>query len=79
MKYYTVTCKLGHHGATRHEDIVFAIAANNAVEATDKARKMPGVKHDKTNTVTKLVEISEEEYNERRKTSAYENVWKDKK
>lgn len=72
MKYYSVTCMRGHCGDQRYIPITFAIASNNAVEAMDKAKAMPGVKHSRP--VLKLVEISYEQYFYMRKRSAYERA-----
>lgn len=70
MKFYAVTCKHGHCGRKRYHPITFAIAANNTIEACDKAKAMPGVKHGQT--VLKCKEISFPAYAELHKQSAYE-------
>ena len=70
MRYWLVTCQRGHCGINRSTDITFAIMAHNLIEATDKARRMPSVKH--TRGVLIGREISEAVYIEYRKTSAYE-------
>lgn len=70
MKYYLVTCHRGHCGSGRSTEITFAISAQNLLEATDKARRMPSVKHSRMIIFGR--EISEEYYIEYRKTSAYE-------
>lgn len=69
MKYFMVTCYRGHCGVRQSTDINFAIKAKNLVEACDKARNMPSVKHSQFITYGK--EISKEEYLEYRKISAY--------
>lgn len=69
-KYFSVTCKHGHHGAKQYEPITFAICAESLLEACDKARQMPGVKHDQT--VLACKEISIGMYLEMRQQSAYE-------
>lgn len=69
-KYYSVTCKHGHHGARQYAPITFAIEANNMIEACDIARSMPGVKHDQP--VISCEEISRMQYYEMRQMSAYE-------
>lgn len=70
MKYYMITCHRGHCGSGHGTEIKFAIMAKNLIAACDMARKMPSVKH------TRLVlcgrEITEEEFTEYRKISAYE-------
>ena len=72
MKYYSVTCKHGHHGAKQYCPITFAVAANSAMEACDFAKMMPGVKHDQT--VIGCKEISFEDYAKLRRMSAYERA-----
>ena len=69
-RFYAVTCKHGHHGARRYEPITFAIRADNALEACDKAKLMPGVKHDQS--VLACKEITFDAYWEMRRLSAYE-------
>ena len=65
-----VICHRGHCGTGHSTEIKFAFIANNAIEAMDKARKMPSVKHTRLAMLTK--EITEFEYNEYRQISAYE-------
>lgn len=69
MKFYMVMCHRGHCGTGRSTEIKFAFIANNAIEAMDKARRMPSVKHTRMAIFTK--EITEIEYNEYRQESAY--------
>ena len=73
MKYYLITCMQGHHGRGRYSEITFAMMARNLIEAQDKAKKMPSVKH--TRGILMGREITEEEYYERRKISAYDRVY----
>lgn len=70
MKYFMVTCFRGHCGTRQSSDIRFAFEAKNLVEACNKARRMPSVKHSRFIVCGK--EISKEEYLEYRKISAYE-------
>lgn len=70
MKFYMVMCHRGHCGNGHSTEIKFAIRANNLIEACDKARRMPSVKHTRMAIYGK--EITEQEYNEYRKISAYE-------
>ena len=72
MRYFAVTCQHGHHGAKNYEPIVFAVAANTAIDACDYARAMPGVKH--AQSVIQCKEISFKKYAEMRKISAYERA-----
>lgn len=70
MKFYMITCSRGHCGNGHSTEIKFAIVANNLLDACDKARRMPSVKH--TRVALYGREISEQEYNDYRKISAYE-------
>lgn len=70
MKYYMVTCPRGHCGNGQYTEITFAISARNMLDAMDKAKRMPGVKH--TRAILMAREVSYEEYSEYRKVSAYE-------
>ena len=69
-RYFKVMCHRGHCGTGRSTEIVFAMAAENLLEAMDKARRMPAVKH--TRMIISGAEITEAEYLERRRRSAYE-------
>lgn len=70
MKFYMVMCHRGHCGTGHSTEIKFAIRAANLLEACDKAKRMPSVKH--TRMAIYGREITEEEYNEYRQVSAYE-------
>ena len=70
MKYFMVICHRGHCGSGHSTEIKFVFIANNALEAMDKARKMPSVKHTRLAIVVK--EITAIEYSEYRQISAYE-------
>ena len=69
VKYYKVTVERGHMGMGNSLETVFYFKAQNAYHAMCLARKMPSVKHSKV--PLKTVEITEEEYREGRKVSAY--------
>lgn len=69
-RYFMVTCHRGHIGTGHGTEIKFAIAAENLIEACAIARRMPSVKH--TRLVICGKEITQEEYTEYRKISAYE-------
>ena len=56
-----------------HAEITFAMMAQNLIEAQDKAKRMPSVKHSRGILMGR--EITEEEYYERRKISAYDRVY----
>jgi len=69
-RYFAVTCKHGHVGTKRYVPITFAVSAETAVEACDKAKQMPGVKHDAP--VLECRPISQIAYYKMREQSAYE-------
>ena len=74
MRYWEVTCKHGHHGNKQYVPITFAIMAESAIEASDLAKAMPGVKHDQC--VIGIKEITKAEYIQLRHVSAYERALK---
>lgn len=69
LKYYMVMCHRGHCGNGHSTEIKFAFCARNLLEACDRAKKMPSVKH--TRMVIYGHQITEEEYKEYRSKSAY--------
>lgn len=70
MRYWMVVCSRGHCGNGHSTEIKFAIAAKDLLSACAIARKMPSVKH--TRGILSGREITEVEYIEYRKVSAYE-------
>ena len=70
VKYYMFTCARGHCGTGNETEIKFAIMANNMIEAMDKAKQMPSVKHTRLPLYGK--EIPFEEYIAYRQVNAYE-------
>ena len=70
MKFYKVICHRGHSGIGHSTEITFVFAARDLLDACDKARRMPSVKHTRMAIYGK--EITEEEYNDYRQISAYE-------
>jgi hypothetical protein len=73
MKYFEIVCHRGHCGTGHSTEIKFVFEANNLLEACDKARKMPSVKH--TRMVIFGKEITQQEYNNFRKVSAYKRIY----
>ena len=71
MRYWVVCCNVGHCGTNRSRDMGLAIEAKEALTAMSIARRFPGVKHHGTKYFSSVHEITEEEYRERRKESAY--------
>ena len=72
MKFYLITCHRGHCGCGHSTEITFAIRARNLLEACDKAKRMPSVKH--TRMAIYGREITEQEYTEYRQISAYKRL-----
>ena len=72
MKYFEIVCHRGHCGTGHSTEIKFVFEANNLLEACDKARRMPSVKH--TRMVIFGKEITQQEYNNFRKVSAYKRI-----
>lgn len=71
-KYYAVTMPKAHVGVNhRGTTIRFVFNAPNALTAMDMAKKMGGVKHGKL--CLKCEQITEQEYLEARKESAYKH------
>ena len=72
-RYYRVEVLAGHCAHANDEDVlIFYFAARNIIEATTLARRMPGVKHDRTNAICSVKEITKDEYSIDRQISAYE-------
>lgn len=71
-RYFMVVCHRGHCGTGHSTEIKFAIEAKNLLEACDRARKMPSVKH--TRIAIHGYEVTEEEYKNYRKISAYDRI-----
>jgi len=69
-RYFMVTVPRGHCGNGHESDIKFAFKCANMIEAMDRAKRMPSVKH--TRGILQAREIQLEEYNEFVKISAYE-------
>lgn len=72
MKYYKVSTYRAHQGSGRTVPITFYIQANNALEASCLAQKMPGTKHSRP--VMSCIPITAAEYYEGRKVSAYKRA-----
>lgn len=70
MKYFMVMCERGHCGIKRSTEIKFAVVAENLLHACAIARKMPSVKHSRP--IIYGHEITETEYLEYKKMSAYD-------
>ena len=77
MRYWLVCCYVGHRGRRKRgssREIALAIEAPDSVKALLIAKSFPGVKHHNSQYICTTREITEEEYIERRKISAYEKA-----
>lgn len=74
MKYFLVSCYVGHCGRGKARDIAFAIAAKDLLTAQMKAKRFPAVKHHNSKYLLAAKEITQEEYNERRQFNPYEKA-----
>lgn len=74
MRYFLVSCYVGHCGRGHSRDIAFAIAAKDLLTAQMKAKRLPGVKHHNSHYLLAAKEITLEEYEERRKYNPYEKA-----
>lgn len=69
MKYYKVLCERAHVGKGRTAYITFYYEAENALHATNKAKRQRGTKRSKLPLTCQ--EVTKEEYLENISTSAY--------
>lgn len=69
-RYFMVVVSRGHCGAGKSTEIKFAFIARNLLDAMDRAKRMPSVKHSRG--ALHAYEITEVEYHEYRERSAYE-------
>lgn len=72
MRYFKVVAKGGHVGTGRYEPLSFAFAAESILDAMDKARAMPGVKHSDSSAILSAREVTFDEFTKLRRISAYE-------
>lgn len=66
MKYFIVTTKCGHVGKWNCIWIDFAVAAESAAEAAQKAKTYKRVKRHHKDVIARVVEITSDEYMKRR-------------
>ena len=71
MRYFKVRVLRGHLGCGKNHEITFFVEARDIIKAVTIALKMPGVKHNCYSPFAE--EVTEEEYEKARKTSAYAN------
>lgn len=62
IKYFEVTVKCGHVGHRNYIPIVFAIRARSRKEASEVAREIPRVKHNRKDAIISSVEITFDEF-----------------
>lgn len=71
-RYYRVEALAAHCAYASDEDVfIFYFAARDIIEAMVLARRMPGVKHNRANTIGSVKEITKDEYIIGRQVSAY--------
>ena len=63
-KYYSVTTKCGHVGKGYYILIDFPVVAENAKEAARIARDIPRVKHNHSDAIREVIEITKEQFKE---------------
>ena len=71
MAYYKIRVKQGHCGSGNSMPITFVFEATDMFDAMEKAKNMPSVKHNKNDVIERVELITEAEYKEFRKVSAY--------
>lgn len=71
MPFYKIRVKQGHCGSGQSMPITFAFEAIDLFDAMEKAKNMPSVKHNKNDVIERVELITEAEYIEFRKVSAY--------
>ena len=71
MAYYKIRVKQGHCGSGNSMPITFVFEATDMFDAMEKAKNMPSVKHNKNDVIERVELITEVEYKEFRKVSAY--------
>lgn len=69
MKYYKFVVKMGHVGCGNYLETEVFVKALNMLSAMSKAKRIPGVKHNRL--PLKGIEISENEYIEGIKANPY--------
>jgi hypothetical protein len=69
MRYYKVICPRGHVGTKRYATITFYFAAENALSAMDKGKRMGGIKHSRM--PLSCQEITVDEYRANLTRNAY--------
>lgn len=74
MKYWLVCCNSGHQGRKRSKELALTIEAPDGVSAMLIAKRFPAVKRKRSAYLCAVKEISKEEYNVRRKFSAYDKA-----
>lgn len=78
MKYYLVSCRMGHNYNQSFNKVAvgtFSIQAKNSLQAMQKAKYLAGVKHNHTMAIVKLEEVSKKIFLENRKNKPYSKIW----
>lgn len=74
MRYFLISCYVGHCGRKNSRDICFAVEAPDLLTAQLKAKRFPAVKHHNSQYLLGAKEITFEEYEYRRQFNAYEKA-----
>lgn len=79
MKFYKIIAKMGHQGAGRFRALAIYSYADNLIDAVDKVRDLPAVKHDLDMPYTSAKEIDEKEFMSHYIFNAYYGFFKENK
>ena len=69
QRYFKVRVVRGHCGSGKGFESTFYFACQTAMQALQKAKRMPSVKHSRL--PLSVIEVSKEEYEEQLHTSSY--------
>ncbi len=78
MKYYLVSCRMGHNYNQSFNKVAvgtFSIQAKNSLQAMQKAKYLAGIKHNHTMAIVKLEEVSKETFLKNLKNQPYSKIW----
>ncbi|MFQ6752629.1 MAG: hypothetical protein ACLRFL_03600 [Clostridia bacterium] len=79
MKFYKIIAKMGHQGAGKFRALAIYTYANNLMEAIDKIRDLPAVKHNIDIPYTTAKEIDEQEFMTHYIFNAYYDFFRENK
>ncbi len=79
MKFYKISAKVGQHGAGRFRTMPIYTYGNNAIEAIDKIRGLPALKHEDNIPYTAVKEVDEFEFMTHYIFNAYYDFFRENK